>query len=70
MAPVRDIEALAAAVVRLLRDPTDAKRMGDAGRAHVLSAYPKRKLAERCLDAVRGQDAMPPAAANVVGRAS
>jgi len=70
LAPVGDVEALAAAVTRLLLDPTDAKRMGDAGRAHVLSAYPKRKLAERCLDAVRGHDTTLRCAANVVGKAS
>jgi asparagine synthase (glutamine-hydrolysing) len=55
LAAVGDVEALAEAVVGLLRDPGRARAMGDAGRAHVLSAYPREKLAERYLDAARGR---------------
>ena len=55
--PVGDIDALVTSVTMLLRDPSRARIMGKAGRAHVLSAFSKRRLAERYLDAVCGSTA-------------
>jgi asparagine synthase (glutamine-hydrolysing) len=69
LAPVGDVEALARGIVSLLLNPRRARTMGDAGRAHVLSAYPKRKLAERYLAAVRGEPAALPATAMALGPA-
>lgn len=37
--PVGDVDALAAAIVRLAEDPAAARRKGEAARAHVLDAY-------------------------------
>jgi glycosyltransferase involved in cell wall biosynthesis len=41
----RDPAALAAAVIRLLRDPTLARRLSEAGRAHVARAFSMTSMA-------------------------
>jgi glycosyltransferase involved in cell wall biosynthesis len=59
--PVGDIDGLVRAVLDLLGDPTLAKRMGEAGCSHVLSAFPKRRLAEGYLSVARGEHLTAPA---------
>jgi asparagine synthase (glutamine-hydrolysing) len=52
--PIGDIEGLAAACCELLRDPARLRRMGQAGRWHVISSYGKEQLGQRYVDLVRG----------------
>jgi glycosyltransferase involved in cell wall biosynthesis len=53
LVPPADEAALGAAVEGLLDDPARARRLGEAGRAHVLANFTWRRVAERCLDAYR-----------------
>jgi glycosyltransferase involved in cell wall biosynthesis len=51
LVPPADGEGLGAAVEALLDDPARARRLGEAGRAHVLANFTWRRVAERCLAA-------------------
>ncbi|MGI8424690.1 MAG: glycosyltransferase family 4 protein [Chloroflexota bacterium] len=51
--PPNDGTALGAAVEGLLDDPAHARRLGEAGRAHVLERFTWTHVAQRCLDAYR-----------------
>ena len=56
LADVGDGDGLTAACLKILREPARRVQMGEAGRRHVLYAFPKRKLGERYLDVARGLD--------------
>jgi glycosyltransferase involved in cell wall biosynthesis len=51
MVPVRDPDALAAAVVELLEDPARARRMGEAARVHAQTAFDEDEAVRRTLRA-------------------
>jgi glycosyltransferase involved in cell wall biosynthesis len=59
LCPVGDAAALAAACTRILRSPSLGRKMGAAGRSHVLTMFPKSQLANRHLQLFpqRGVDA-------------
>jgi glycosyltransferase involved in cell wall biosynthesis len=52
LVPPRDPEALAAALVALLRDPDRARALGREGRRRA-EAFTPRRVAEQCMDAIR-----------------
>jgi glycosyltransferase involved in cell wall biosynthesis len=54
LTPPGDAAAVGAAVEGLLDDPAAVRRMGRAGREHVLASFTWRRVAERCLAAYRG----------------
>jgi glycosyltransferase involved in cell wall biosynthesis len=51
LVPKRDPEALAAAIVALLRDPARRERMGAAARARLASVFTEDKVVASLLDA-------------------
>lgn len=51
---VGDVQALTDASLTLLRDPDHARRMGDEGRRFVLTAFPRKRLAESYVKLARG----------------
>lgn len=51
---IGDIDAVAEASLTVLRDPDFARRMGDEGRRFVLTAFPRRRLADSYLKLARG----------------
>ncbi|HEX2325253.1 MAG TPA: glycosyltransferase family 4 protein [Chloroflexota bacterium] len=53
LVPPGDAPALGAAVEALLDDPVLARRMGQAGREHVLTHFTWQRVAQRCLSAYR-----------------
>ena len=53
LVPPADAPALGAAVEALLDDPVLARRMGQAGREHVLAHFTWQRVAQRCLSAYR-----------------
>ena len=53
LVPPEDPAALAAAVLRLLRDPDLRRSIGAAGRAHVESHFDLRRIAEQLGDLYR-----------------
>ena len=54
LTPPGDAGALGAAVEGLLDDPAAVRRMGRAGREHILASFTWGRVAERCLAAYRG----------------
>jgi glycosyltransferase involved in cell wall biosynthesis len=53
LVPPGDSRALGSAVESLLDDPATVRRLGQAGRAHVLEHFTWRSVARRCLAAYR-----------------
>jgi glycosyltransferase involved in cell wall biosynthesis len=53
LVPPQDDEALAAAIVRLLRDDDLRARLAEAGRALVEAEFSVERVVERTLDAYR-----------------
>lgn len=51
--PPNDPEALAAAILKALRDPALRQRMGEAGRARVLNGFTWKVAAEGCVEQYR-----------------
>jgi glycosyltransferase involved in cell wall biosynthesis len=51
LVPVRDAEALARAILRLLADPALAARFGEEGRRRAVREFDERRVFERVLDA-------------------
>jgi asparagine synthase (glutamine-hydrolysing) len=49
LCPIGDTAALAGACTRILRNPSLGRKMGTAGRSHVLTTFPKAELANRHL---------------------
>lgn len=54
LCPTGDAPALAAACLRLLDDPEDARQMGEAGRAFVISSFQKSRMADGYVRLVNG----------------
>ena len=52
LCPIGDVQSLANACIRLLRDKSRAREMGAAGRCYVLENFPKAVLAERYIKAL------------------
>lgn len=52
-------DELADRTVRLLSDPAGARRLGEAGRRHVIAAYDWASHMERFVDLIEGQDGEP-----------
>ena len=70
LVPPRDATALAAAIVRLLRDPERQARLGAAARQRVRASFSVERMVQRILDAYgrlagrpRGADTAHPAEA-------
>jgi glycosyltransferase involved in cell wall biosynthesis len=61
LAPIGDVDALAAHCISLLRDPARARRMGDAGRKFVRSSFRRDSLGERYLGLLNAEAASVPA---------
>lgn len=59
--PPRDVDALAAALARLIDDPAAARAMGQRGREVVLAEFDRRNNAQRLLDMWRAAHARPAA---------
>jgi glycosyltransferase involved in cell wall biosynthesis len=53
--PEASVQLLTSAVLRLLLDPGEAKRVGDAGRRHALAHFDWNVLAERIVEVYRGE---------------
>ncbi len=51
LVPVADSDALAAAMVRFIREPAQIKRMGDAGRHRVVQLFDERAVIRQTLQA-------------------
>jgi len=47
--PLGNVEALAAAILRLLKNPDERMRMGQAGRRIALERFDERRIAARVL---------------------
>ena len=54
LVPERDVEALAAAMIRLIENPTLARAMGEGGRVFALEKFDQRKIAQQILSALFG----------------
>ncbi len=52
LVPPRDLDALLNAVIEILSDPEEAKRMGEAGRARVASELNWKEFTRRLMEAV------------------
>ena len=50
LVPVRDPDALAAAMTRLINSPEDRRRLGDAAREHVLKYYREPEVIQNMMD--------------------
>ncbi|MDX1934615.1 MAG: glycosyltransferase family 4 protein [Capsulimonadales bacterium] len=60
--PVRDSEALANAIERLLGDPELRERMGKASRQKAVAEFDERDVIRRTLEVYRAMGVLPPAA--------
>jgi asparagine synthase (glutamine-hydrolysing) len=56
LCPIGDTTALAGACTRILRNPSLGRKMGTAGRSHVLTSFPKTELANRHLKLLPQRD--------------
>jgi len=59
LVPPQDAKALAAALVRLLRDPSLRQQLGDAGRERIIEEFSVDRMVERTVDAYEKAIAMP-----------